>query len=446
MTPLESPLAHLLVVGLDDFDHLPLEAQIANSEKLREAVSLSDICVAAQRQGNLLVFPNDEGLILVCPNDLTLPLYCAEDIGEILTKQLGVKARMGIHSGTVHFDTNASGSQTVYGDALLLTRRIMQQGEAGHILLSQYVAERLYGGSVRNVYWANKALRVGTLPLESGAELTLFNLHTKRAGNPLTPARLRDELKGQVRAHVLFMDIVSFTQMRERQTAVLNELYAVVRGTAAYQRAVREDALVCCPTGDGMALAFFNDLLAPLQCAGAIALSIKDHPSLKLRMGIHTGLVDRIANMNAVDQQLNDVNGEGIITARRVMDAADNGHILLSEAAAKSLLPLESWRRCLRLLGVCRVKHDEEVKLYNFWTKDFGNRATPKSMRSQELQEIGRYVPPPPRYYAPESFCPSVQSDARDGIPAFDCAARRGNGGIFAAKPTRQRRREVAPD
>ena len=233
--------AHLLVIGLADFDHLSRAAQSANLDVLRQAVSRSTTCDYAQRQGHLRVLPDAEGLTLICTEDLTVPLRCAEEIGEILVNQALIRARIGIHTGPIPKDVPEESEPAAVGETLLQTRRIMQQGEAGHILLSHHVAERLHRGPNRSLYWTTNVRSVGDMPTENGVPQPLFNLCTKRAGNSTVPVRLREEWKAQVRAHVLFMDIVDFTLLEAKQTAVLSELNRIVRETADYRGAVRND-------------------------------------------------------------------------------------------------------------------------------------------------------------------------------------------------------------
>src|SRR5262249_17034536 len=127
-------------------------------------------------------------------------------------------------------------------------------------------------------------------------------------------------------AHVLFMDIVGYSmQKMERQTDLLKKLQNEVTATAAYRRASGENQLISLPTGDGMALVFFRDMLAPVECAVDLAKTLRSQPDLPLRMGIHTGPVYHVADINAN----RNVAGGGINMAQRVMDCGDAGHILL---------------------------------------------------------------------------------------------------------------------
>src|SRR5450755_2870761 len=118
-------------------------------------------------------------------------------------------------------------------------------------------------------------------------------------------------------AHVLFMDVVTYSLLpMDHQSEVICHLQDVVRGLPDFKHAQSTDELICLSTGDGMALAFFGDFTAPLRCAGQIALALKNNSKFQLRVGIHTGPVYRLADINTN----RNVAGGGINFAQRVMD------------------------------------------------------------------------------------------------------------------------------
>lgn len=202
------------------------------------------------------------------------------------------------------------------------------------------------------------------------AESLAQALTAERKSAPLPP---RLEL-----AHVLFTDLVGYSKSAlEEQARLLRRLQEIVSNTGEFRRAQSQGQLISLPTGDGMALAFFNDPLAPVQCAVEIARALKSAPELKLRMGIHTGPVQRIADIN---RQLN-VSGGGINFAQRVMDCGDAGHILLSDKVADILSQLNEWSSHLRDLGECEVKHGVKIRVFNLYTGEVGNPATPSKLR-----------------------------------------------------------------
>src|ERR1700722_1670 len=181
-------------------------------------------------------------------------------------------------------------------------------------------------------------------------------------------------------AHVLFMDIVAYSTLpMDQQETILGELQGAVGKTSEFARAQAEDQLIRLPTGDGMALVFFHDPEAPVRCALELSRSLRDHPEIKLRMGVHTGPVYRVADINAN----RNVTGGGINIAQRVMDCGDAGHILVSGAEAEVLGQLTAWRPMLHDLGEAEVKHGVRVHLYNLYGGEAGNPEPPKKITAQ---------------------------------------------------------------
>lgn len=181
-----------------------------------------------------------------------------------------------------------------------------------------------------------------------------------------------------VQAHVLFTDLVGYSQQTaDEQARLVQTLQAAVSATASFRQAQARHRLLCLPTGDGVALVFFRDPLAPVQCAVEIARALNAHPAIKLRMGIHAGLIKHFADIN---QNLNSAGG-GINIAQRVMDCGDAGHILLSKTVADDLAQLSAWRAHLRDLGLVEVKHDVKVHIFNLYTGEAGNPEGPSKLR-----------------------------------------------------------------
>ena len=143
-----------------------------------------------------------------------------------------------------------------------------------------------------------------------------------------------DEQKTKLRleiAHVLFIDIVGYSKLRTtEQSAHIEKLRKIVRGTDQFHTAEAEGKLLRLPTGDGGALVFRN-LEAPVLCAVEIANALRDHPELRVRMGIHSGPVNEVTDLN---EQAN-IARAGINIAQRVMDCGDAGHILVSKHVAE---------------------------------------------------------------------------------------------------------------
>src|SRR6201982_462518 len=181
------------------------------------------------------------------------------------------------------------------------------------------------------------------------------------------------EIKKEIQleiAHVLFIDIVGYSKLSMNdQHAAVEELTRIVRASQEFQRAEAASRLTRIPTGDGMALAFYTSPEAPVQCAVGISRALKEHPRLQLRMGIHSGPVGGMVDVN---EQAN-LAGAGLNIAHRVMDCGDAGHILLSKHVAEDLEEYEKWRPLLHDLGSCEVKHGVRVSVVNLYDDQFGN-------------------------------------------------------------------------
>lgn len=181
-------------------------------------------------------------------------------------------------------------------------------------------------------------------------------------------------------AHVLFMDIVGYSKLpTDEQTQIVKQLQQIVSGTDTFQRAKANKQLISRSTGDGMALVFFSGPKAPVECAIEISGGLRSQPHIKLRMGVNSGAVYRVTDMNKTI----DVAGTGINMAQRVMDCGDDGHILLSKSVADLLGELGEWRSRIHDLGECKVKHGVKVHVYNLCFGEIGNPRAPAKMRKK---------------------------------------------------------------
>jgi len=185
------------------------------------------------------------------------------------------------------------------------------------------------------------------------------------------------EVKFEI-GHVLFIDIVGYSKLLiNEQSEQLERLKEIVRGTEQFRLAEAEGKLLRLPTGDGGALVFRNSPEAPVRCAMEIAEALKDYPKLRVRMGIHSGPVNEISDLN---EQAN-IAGAGINIAQRVMDCGDAGHILLSKHVADDLEHYPQWRPLLHELGECEVKHGVRVAVTNLYLNGIGNSRLPKKFQ-----------------------------------------------------------------
>ena len=186
------------------------------------------------------------------------------------------------------------------------------------------------------------------------------------------------ETKAAVRleiGHVLFIDIVGYSRLLiSEQSELLAALNNAVREAAEFRSAEADGQLLRLPTGDGMALVFRHSPEQPVRCALEISQALKKYPKLQVRMGIHSGPVNEVADVN----ERANIAGAGINIAQRVMDCGDAGHILLSKHVAEDLQHYSEWRPSLHDVGQCEVKHEEMISIVNLYTKEVGNPNPPR--------------------------------------------------------------------
>jgi adenylate cyclase len=198
------------------------------------------------------------------------------------------------------------------------------------------------------------------------------------------PAEVKEQIRLEV-AHVLFIDIVGYSKLSiNEQRTVVDELTRIVRGSDQYQKAEAAGRLIKIPTGDGMALVFYTSQEAPAQCAIEIGRALKEHPRLQLRMGVHSGPVSGVIDVNGHAN----LAGAGINMAQRVMACGDAGHILVSKHVAEDLEEYEHWRPLLHDLGTCEVKHGMRVGIANLYADEVGNPQLPKKFQALKKRSV----------------------------------------------------------
>src|SRR6266480_4874605 len=191
-------------------------------------------------------------------------------------------------------------------------------------------------------------------------------------------ADVKKEIQLEI-AHVLFIDIVGYSKLSiNEQNAAVDELTQIVRATEQFQQAEAADRLIKIATGDGMALVFYTSPEAPVRCAVELSRALKDHPRLRLRMGIHSGPVSGVVDVTGRAN----LAGAGLNMAQRVMNCGDAGHILVSKHVAEDLEEYDEWRPLLHDLGECEVKHGVRVSLASLYTEELGNPAVPEKLKA----------------------------------------------------------------
>jgi TolB-like protein/Tfp pilus assembly protein PilF len=181
-------------------------------------------------------------------------------------------------------------------------------------------------------------------------------------------------------AHILFLDMVGYSKLLvNEQREVLQQLNEAVRSAPQFRKSSAASKLIRIPTGDGMALVFFQSPEEPVHCAMEIAKALKSYPHIRLRMGVHSGPVDQVTDVN--DQT--NVAGAGINFAQRVMDCGDAGHILISKRVADDLVQDRLWQPLLHGLGEIEVKHGVKLGIVNLYSAELGNPHAPQKLSPQ---------------------------------------------------------------
>jgi TolB-like protein/tetratricopeptide (TPR) repeat protein/class 3 adenylate cyclase len=192
------------------------------------------------------------------------------------------------------------------------------------------------------------------------------------------PSEINKRIELEI-AHILFIDVVGYSKLSiNEQRAAVEELTEMVRASDQYQSAEAASRLIKIPTGDGMALVFYTSPEAPAQCAIEIGRALKEHQRLQLRMGVHSGPVSGVIDVNGHAN----LAGAGLNMAQRVMDCGDSGHILVSKRVADDLGEYEHWRPLLHDLGSCEVKHGVPMAIVNLYADQVGNPQLPKKFQT----------------------------------------------------------------
>ena len=194
-------------------------------------------------------------------------------------------------------------------------------------------------------------------------------------------AEVKKEIQLEI-AHVLFVDIVAYSKRAiADQRAAIEKLNQIVQSTDEFRAAESENRLLKIATGDGMALVFYQSPEAPTECALEISRALKEHPELQVRMGVHSGPVSGVMDVN----ERANAAGAGMNIAKRVMDYGDGGHILLSKHVAEDLEQYPRWQPLLHDLGECEVKHGVRVSVVNLYTPELGNPAVPDKLKAARV-------------------------------------------------------------
>ncbi len=175
-------------------------------------------------------------------------------------------------------------------------------------------------------------------------------------------------------AHTYFMDIVGYSlKTTDEQKKVTDELIDFVKGTKSFQTAQRQGKLIILPTGDGMALVFFNKVNEAFKCMVDVGRMTHKHTRIGLRNGLYSGAVVPVKDINDNPN----VSGAGINMAQRCMDAGDNDHLIISDEVYQYVnsmsihgLKFDDW-------GQVKVKHGTTLHLWTAYGNNFGRNEFP---------------------------------------------------------------------
>jgi TolB-like protein/class 3 adenylate cyclase/Tfp pilus assembly protein PilF len=184
---IELEIAHVLFTDIVGYSKLPIHQQRAFVERLNEVVRATDEYQAAETAGRLIKIPTGDGITLVFYHSPEAPVECALEISRALKKHPELQLRMGIHSGPVSGVIDATGKANVAGAGINIAQRVMDCGDAGHILLSKHVAEDLE----EYPHWQPHLHQLGECEVKHGVRLSVVNLYTEELGNPALPEKLK---------------------------------------------------------------------------------------------------------------------------------------------------------------------------------------------------------------------------------------------------------------
>ena len=184
---IELEIAHVLFTDIVGYSKLPINQQRALVERLNEIVRGTDEFHIAETAGRLLTIPTGDGITLVFYHSPEAPVECALEISRALKKHPELQLRMGVHSGPVSGVIDATGKANVAGPGINIAQRVMDCGDAGHILLSKHVAEDLE----EYPHWQPHLHELGECEVKHGVRLSVVNLYTEELGNPAVPAKLK---------------------------------------------------------------------------------------------------------------------------------------------------------------------------------------------------------------------------------------------------------------
>src|ERR1700736_6770964 len=188
-------IAHVLFVDIVGYSKLSINDQRAAIDKLTQAVRASEQVQNAEAAARLIKIPTGDGMALVFYKSPEEPVECALEISRALKAQAKIQLRMGVHSGPVSGVIDVNGQANLAGAGLNMAQRVMNCGDAGHILLSKRVADDL--GEYE--HWRKLLHDLGECEVKHGMRVSIVNLHADEAGNPQLPKKCQALKKHRAR-------------------------------------------------------------------------------------------------------------------------------------------------------------------------------------------------------------------------------------------------------
>src|SRR5256884_2131856 len=213
-------IAHVLFVDIVGYSKLSINEQHAAVDELNAVVRTSEQLQKAEALDRLIKIPTGDGMALVFYTSPEAPGQCAVEISRALNEDPRLQLRMGVHSGPVSGVIDVTGRANLAGAGLNIAQRVMDCGDAGHILLSKHVAEDLE----EYEHWRPLLHDLGACEVKHGMRVSIVNLYADQVGNRQLPKKFQALKKHSAR-------------MRwAATTAALLALAAIVAGVVMFSR------------------------------------------------------------------------------------------------------------------------------------------------------------------------------------------------------------------
>src|SRR5437773_7867627 len=186
---------HVLFIDIVGYSKLLTDEQSEALQELNQIVRSTEAARDADAAGGLTILPTGDGMALVFTGSVEEPVECALEISHALRAQPSLPVRIGIHSGPVHHVKDANERENIAGVGINIAQRVMDCGDAGHILVSKRVADDL----AQQRRWQPYLHELGDVEVKHGVVVSLVNLYAETIGNPNPPTRI-GKVRGSVRA------------------------------------------------------------------------------------------------------------------------------------------------------------------------------------------------------------------------------------------------------